>query len=126
MSESKKRNGWLVPVLLIAAIAATFVLSFVLAPKHGAAEGEAFGGTDSIVTEHLEEKGVEPWFHPLIDLGSGELESGLFALQAAIGAGLAGYAVGNLRGRSAHRRETGELTEADDVLLTDHTATART
>lgn len=117
MRETTKKS-WLVSFLLLAGIAAIFVLSFLLAPKPGAADGEAFGGTDALVTEHLEATGVEPWFHPLVELGSGELESGLFALQAAIGASIGGYALGNLRGRAAARRDAG-ADPSDVVTLTE-------
>lgn len=40
-----------------------------------------------------------PWFQPLWEPPSGEIESLLFALQAAIGAGLLGYYFGLRRGR---------------------------
>lgn len=110
-----KKNKLTIALACLLAATAVLVLSFVLAPKHGAEEGEAFGGTDSAVTSVLEEKGVEPWFKPVLELGSGELESGLFALQAALGAGLLGYTFGHLRGRQVARRELGvedEPTEA--------------
>lgn len=95
-------NKWIAP-LLLAAVALIFVLSLVLAPAPP--EGvEAFEGTDGLVTESLEEDGAEPWFTPLFE-PSGEVESGLFALQAAIGAGILGYAMGTLRGRKRAREE---------------------
>jgi len=94
-------SGWVVAIL-VAILVAIFALSFSLAPK--AAEGEeAFGGTDSVVTEVLEERGVEPWFTPLFEPDSGEVESGLFALQAALGACVLGFALGNLYGRFKER-----------------------
>lgn len=107
------KKNWIVTIGCLLAIAAIFVVSFMLAPKTGADEGEAFGGTDAAVTETLESEGVEPWFKPVLELGSGELESGLFALQAALGAGVLGYAFGNLRGRKVTRRELG-VEEADE------------
>lgn len=97
------RSSWKVNLALIAAVVAIFVLSFALAPRPDA--GEAFAGTDSVVTEVLESDGTEPWFEPIFEPGSGEIESGLFALQAALGAGVLGYVLGNLRGRAAARRE---------------------
>ena len=36
-----------------------------------------------------------PWFEPLIEPASGEIASLLFALQAAIGAGVIGYYLGS-------------------------------
>lgn len=106
---NEKNNPW-VTIALLAAVVAIALISFFMANTAEAPEGEAFGGTDAAVTELLDENGVEPWFDPLIELNSGELESGLFATQAAIGAGLFGFMIGNLRGRSVTRRELG----ADD------------
>lgn len=103
---SKSKNIW-INIGLIVAIVVIFIISFSVAPKDGSEEGEAFGGTDSVVTEQIEEGGYEPWFSPIFEPGSGEIESGLFALQAALGAGIAGYALGNLRGR---KKATDELT----------------
>lgn len=60
---------------------------------------EQYGGTDALVTEMLEEDGAEPWFDPLLELESGELESGLFAFQAALGGIVLGYCVGRLHER---------------------------
>ncbi|MGV8845956.1 energy-coupling factor ABC transporter substrate-binding protein [Tessaracoccus sp.] len=109
MREKKLGMSWWVTGILVAVLVAIFALSFSLAPT--AAEGdESFAGTDSVVTEMLEDQGVEPWFTPIFEPGSGEIESGLFALQAALGAGLFGYALGNLQGRSKGRREQAEAT----------------
>ena len=49
-----------------------------------------------------------PWFAPLWQPPSGEIESLLFALQAAAGAGFIGYYIGYARGR----RKSAELTQA--------------
>ena len=38
----------------------------------------------------------EPWFEPILEPASGEVESLLFALQAAIGAGVVGFVLGRL------------------------------
>lgn len=105
MRESK----WIAP-LLLGAVVLIFALSLLIAPKPADGE-EAFAGTDSVVTEQLEESGAKPWFTPIFEPGSGEIESGLFALQAAIGAGIVGYALGNLRGRKRMREELGSQSE---------------
>lgn len=98
----RKHNPWVTPVLL-AVLVAVFAISFFLAPRPTSDDEEPFGGTDAAVTSMLEEDGAEPWFDPVFELGSGELESGLFGLQAALGAGVLGYALGNLRGRKIAR-----------------------
>lgn len=99
-----KRTSMWVNFALLGAVILIFVVSFVLAPKPSGDE-ESFVGTDSVVTEVLEAEGAEPWFEPIFEPGSGEIESGLFALQAALGAGILGFALGNLRGRASARRE---------------------
>ncbi|MFQ9918367.1 MAG: energy-coupling factor ABC transporter substrate-binding protein [Flavonifractor plautii] len=38
----------------------------------------------------------EPWFEPILEPASGEVESLLFALQAAIGAGVVGFVLGRI------------------------------
>lgn len=94
------RNGRLVTIGLVLALIAVFAFSFALAPK--AAEGEeGFVGTDSAATDVITDShpDYEPWFSPIFEPGSGEIESGLFALQAAIGAGVVGYVAGTFRGR---------------------------
>lgn len=48
-----------------------------------------------------------PWFEPLWAPPSGEVESLLFAVQAALGAGLLGYWLGFARGRRRDRGEEG-------------------
>ena len=45
----------------------------------------------------------EPWFTPFWKPPSGEIESLLFSLQAALGAGLLGYYIGLRRGQSQGR-----------------------
>lgn len=98
----QKENRWVTP-LLVALLVAVFAISFFVAPRPVSDDQEPFGGTDAAVTTMLEEEGAKPWFDPVFELGSGELESGLFGLQAALGAGVLGYALGNLRGRKVVR-----------------------
>ena len=38
----------------------------------------------------------EPWFSPIFEPASGEIESLLFALQAALGAGVIGFVLGRM------------------------------
>jgi cobalt/nickel transport protein len=59
-----------------------------------------FGGADGLAAERIETEnpGFEPWFSPLFEPAA-ETASGLFALQAAIGAGVLGYVFGVARTR---------------------------
>ena len=66
---------------------------------------EVAGGSDAAATAQLEEAGHEPWFEPLMPPAGGEIESGLFALQAGLGGLALGYVFGRLKGRRT-RTET--------------------
>lgn len=57
------------------------------------ADGEA----EVAITEIRED--YEPWFEPLLEPKSGEIESLLFALQAAVGSGVIFYGLGFMVGR---------------------------
>ncbi len=62
------------------------------------ASGSEFGGADgeaeTVITEINSD--YEPWASPLFEPASGEIESMLFALQAAVGAGIIGFGFGRL------------------------------
>lgn len=59
-----------------------------------------FGGADGKAEELIQEinPDYEPWANSLIELPGGETESLLFALQAALGAGIIGYVLGYFKG----------------------------
>ncbi len=87
---------------IVAAIVAILVISLVVGAPRGTGD-EPFAGSDSQATAAVEETGHEPWFTPIFEPGSGEIESGLFALQAALGGGVLGYCIGRLHGRAKRR-----------------------
>lgn len=102
MPDRTIRKPWVTP-LLLAAVVVIFALSMALAPRPSGDGEESFAGTDSVATEMLADRGVTPWFEPVFEPSSSEVESGLFALQAGLGGGLLGFALGNLRGRHQRR-----------------------
>ncbi len=99
-------NARLKNTLLIAAVAMLTILPLLTVNKTTAGPdgkpAEMFKGSDN------QAKGViqsiapdyKPWFSSIMNPSSSEIESLLFALQAAIGAGFIGYYVGYSRGRA--------------------------
>ncbi|MBU5485587.1 energy-coupling factor ABC transporter substrate-binding protein [Clostridium sp. MSJ-11] len=62
----------------------------------GSMRGGEFEGADGMIEDVIAETrgDYEPWFSALWEPPSGEIESLLFAAQAAIGAGFMGYYIG--------------------------------
>ncbi len=89
-----------VNILLGIALVVIFAISFAIGGLHTDPE-ERFAGTDGAATSQIEaaHPDYEPWFSPFFQPESGEVESGLFALQAAIGGAVLGFAIGGLWGR---------------------------
>lgn len=86
---------------LLAGIGVVLVASYLVGAH--VSGGEAFAGTDEIVTSQLADQGVRSWFPGITGPRSPEIESGLFALQAAVGAGVLGYVLISLRSRASKR-----------------------
>jgi cobalt/nickel transport protein len=65
------------------------------------AQGAEFGGVDGEAEVAITEiqPHYAPWFSPIWEPPSGEIESALFAVQAAAGAAFIAYVLGYRRGR---------------------------
>lgn len=63
-----------------------------------------FGGADGMAEEAIVENNqdYEAWFEPIFEPASGEIESMLFASQAALGAGVIGYYFGRRKKQKAN------------------------
>jgi cobalt/nickel transport protein len=82
-------------ILLVLVVIITVVPLYI-------AKGSEFGGADGEAEDLITEINPEykPWFSSLYEPPSGEIESLLFALQAALGAGFIGYYIGYKRGKT--------------------------
>jgi cobalt/nickel transport protein len=93
-----KRNTK-INLMLLFLVAALAVLPLALGL--GDHKKEPFTGSDAEAETAITElkPDYEPWFSPLYEPPSGDIESALFALQAALGAGVLAYYFGLRRGR---------------------------
>lgn len=91
----KKKNLFL-GILCVVLICASFAI--------GTARGGEFGGADDQIEDTVKEVSgsYEPWASHIWEPPSGEIESLLFALQAAIGAGFIGYYIGRKKNVKAN------------------------
>jgi cobalt/nickel transport protein len=103
--KSERTNKGILKNLLLIAIVIALAVSPILILKDA-----EFGGADGEAEQAIIEinSNYEPWFSPIFEPKSGEIESLLFALQAAIGAGVIAYVLGYMRGRKK-REEMSKL-----------------
>lgn len=96
MKKSLVRQNWLLAITVI--VLAVIPLAFV--------KGE-YAGSDDRAEGAIKELNAnyKPWFKHFFEPPSGEVESLLFASQAAIGAGVIGYVIGLYKGRSEKQKE---------------------
>ncbi|MDA2805378.1 energy-coupling factor ABC transporter substrate-binding protein [Nocardiopsis suaedae] len=112
-ADGGRPRAWATWALLAAAAA---IAALPLLIGAGAHLEEPFSGADAQAEETVEEiaPSYEPWFSPLYEAPSAEIESGLFALQAAVGAGIIGYTLGVLRTRRKLRSGAPAASPAPD------------
>jgi cobalt/nickel transport protein len=92
-------------LLLVAAVVALTALP-LLWHRETRAGLEPFAGADGEAQELIEglHPTYKPWFKPFFTPPSKEIESMLFSLQAALGAGFLGYYFGLRKGRGSGGR----------------------
>ncbi|AFS79489.1 cobalt transport protein CbiN [Gottschalkia acidurici 9a] len=95
------KNNALLVILLVVIL----VVSLQIGAKNGPLEG-----ADGIAMDEIEN--YEPWFEPIWEPPSGEVESGIFAFQAAIGGVLLGYFIG----KKKNAKNTNELCKTKSTL----------
>ncbi|MFZ5595830.1 MAG: energy-coupling factor ABC transporter substrate-binding protein [Bacillota bacterium] len=99
LKQEHKKNGLAKTLVLIA-----IVIGLAVVPLFMVKNAE-FSGADDQAEKAITEinANYKPWFSPVWEPPSGEIESLLFALQAALGAGFIGYYLGYARGRRAEK-----------------------
>jgi len=96
-------------LILLVILIAVFPLVTVKDSEFSGTDGEAEGLIGEINPTY------EPWFNSFWEPPSGEIESLLFALQAALGAGFIGYYIGYKRGEKTKENKADKgFMHADD------------
>ena len=87
---------WQKNLILIGLVILLAVIPLVVCQgaEFGGADGEAEGVIMELAPDY------EPIFSPILEPASGEIESLLFALQAAIGSGIVCYCIGYMMGKN--------------------------
>ena len=90
VKSSSKKNLWLILIIIVIILVPLIFMG-----------GSEFGGADDQAEDVIGEidPDYEPWFESLWEPPSGEIESLLFSLQVAIGAGAMGYIFGMMKGK---------------------------
>lgn len=98
MKDKKSNNNSLFKKNLMLAI---LVIVIAVVPLVFMNKADFSGSDDKAEAEITNiDKNYKPWFSPIWEPPSGEIESLLFSLQAAVGAGVIGYYFGYQKGKS--------------------------
>jgi cobalt/nickel transport protein len=89
-----KYKAEIIAGIVIEVFVAIFIFTNSVVQQKLAEGEESWAGADAQAEEFISETGYEPWFSPLWEPPSGEIESLFFSLQAAIGALIIGYFFG--------------------------------
>ncbi|MCU0543357.1 MAG: energy-coupling factor ABC transporter substrate-binding protein [Oscillatoriaceae cyanobacterium Prado104] len=97
--QATSQQNWMliIAVIFLAVIPLVFVRG-----EYGGSDGQAEQAITEIKPDY------QPWFSHFFEPASGEIESLLFASQAALGAGIIGYVIGLYKGRSQRQKSDGE------------------
>lgn len=98
-----RRHGW----LLLAVVLITALPLWLIAGDFAGSDDQAKAAIGTLAPAY------QPWFAPLLEPASNEIASLLFALQAALGAGVIGYYLGCAVTRERLRREQSDQRKAD-------------
>jgi cobalt/nickel transport protein len=114
--------------LIVTTIALLTVLPLWLASapqtEPGGAPVERFAGADSRAQQAIAKiaPAYRPWFTPVFEPASSEIASLLFALQAALGAGVIGYWLGWSKARERSTVTTSSRAAAGEDAIQEHHA----
>lgn len=89
--HSLGKQNWFLAIAVV--VLAVMPLVFVRG-EYAGSDAQAEGAIKDLNANY------EPWFKPFFEPPSAEVESLLFASQAALGAGVIGFVIGLYRGRS--------------------------
>lgn len=95
IKRASNKKMLVINITLLVLVIAIAVIPLVFKSK------AEFSGSDDQAEKAITEinKDYKPWFSPIWEPPSGEIESLLFALQAGIGSLVIGYYIGYVRGR---------------------------
>ncbi|MHB1349802.1 MAG: energy-coupling factor ABC transporter substrate-binding protein [Desulfobacteraceae bacterium] len=104
----KRYQNLVMMIAVVMLVAIPLLMVQKPAPGQDGKEIEIFSGADGQAKELIGKivPDYKPWATSLMEPPSGEIESLLFALQAALGAGFIGYWYGSAATRAKMRRET--------------------
>lgn len=100
--NSSGKQNWLLAIAVI--VLAVLPLVFVRG-KYAGSDDRAEGAIKELNAKY------KPWFKPFFVPPSGEVESLLFASQAALGAGVIGFVIGLYKGRSENRKQHDDTSD---------------
>lgn len=93
----KARNGWLLAMAVVLIVGSVLIGSHREEAEFSGADGQAMAAIITLNPDY------QPWFDFIWEPPP-EIASGLFALQAALGAGVLGYYLSFKRGQRQGRR----------------------